>query len=612
MPDGKRDVTRFTKYFGMNTPRAQYLSMLLIVFGAVTGMIAELLIHSTSLDGITYYIMLYGGSAGIVVVALPAILTALMIKAMNRRLKLKHGFFAVIAITIVYCLFLIIMAVAFRLTGSYALAYLLFLAGNATIYGYWFMINRIVLNQRKSQIITAAIQPMLNILLYLPAGPYLLSLGLPVNVLLVKLWAGMAVFVLCGYSILYFMDRPSKRQFNFSGVDLMSGMIHQWLYDASIRHDVLKGAGVARDVPVDILSIKGRNGVKAALIRPDIHYGPILGLGGSMATEQIGARVATLGATPFIMHGLVNIEDNPISSGQIQTISNAVASKLKSMRFGGRARGSIGIGRSGPCTAIAMAIGDTCLLSLTKAPTVTEDIDRNIGEGFAALVKRHFNNVVIVDAHNSRFESAPSEELKGVYQGSKYVAMYGRAISSAMESLKRTRNTGLSFGCSSARPWSGLQGRDLGKGHLSVGVFGFGGKRFCMVYFDANNMLPSFRSEVISHIRKRFGMPAEVYTTDTHSVNTLSLPVSNVLGRRTRPSAILPIVDGLVKESLKNMEPVRASYSKVILKRFKVWGSGSEDMMMKISRDVIRTGKRLVPALISGFFVLAMLIIYVA
>ncbi len=612
MPDGKRDVTHYTRYFGIDAPKAQYLTILLVVIGALTGIAAELLIHYTSIDDSIYYIMAYGASAGIVVVALPAILMALLVKAMNLRLKLKHAFIAVLPITVLYAILLIMMAALFGLTNNYVVVYTVFLLGNVLVYGYWFMMNRIVLNQRRSQVLTAAVHPMLNMFLYLPASPFLLSLHLPVNVLLIKLWAGMAVFVLCGYSILYFMDRPSKRQFNFSGVELMSGLIHQWLYDASIRHDVLEGSGVKRDLNIDVLSIRGKSSTKAVFARPDMHYGPISGLGGAVATEQIGARISRAGMTPFILHGFVNIEDNPISSSQIPSVSYAIERRLKSMHAPSVSYGSISKAMSGPCSAIAMALDDTCILTLTKAPTITEDIDREIGEEFTRIATKYFRNVIGIDAHNSRFESAPAGELKGIQKGSKYIGMYGSAISSAASAAAAVRPKPLSFGCASTVPDPKTHGEDIGKGHMSVGVFGFGRKRFCMVYFDSNNMLPSFRASVIDHIKERFGIDSEVYTTDTHSVNTLGLPVSNVLGRKTKPSSILGQVDDLISKALENMEPARVSYSKVIVHNFKVWGRGSDEMMMKISREVIRTGKRLIPTLIAGFFVLAMLIIYVA
>ncbi len=610
MPDEKRDVTHFTRYFGINTPKAQYLAAVLIVIGAATGIIIELLIHSTV--GLPYLI-LYGASSGVAVVALPAILTALLLKAMNRRLKLRHGFFAVLAITVIYCLFLIATSAIYKFTGNHAIEYVLFLLSNAIIYGYWFMINRVVLNQRKSQILTAAIQPMLNILLYVPASPYLLSLGIPINVLLIKLWAGMVVFMLCGYAILYIMDRPSKRELNFSGVELMSSMIHQWLYNVNKDYDVLDSSGVARDLPVEVLSIKGAKGAEAVFVKPEIHYGPIAGVGGSNATEHLSAQISKLGVAPFVLHGLVNMEDNPVSSKQTLYISRAVVEKVKGTIYKKSfSVGGIGVGKSGPCTATAVQINDSCILTLTKAPTVTEDIDREVGLSFTNLAKTYFGNVIIIDAHNSRFEYASTDELRGVYKGSKYIAMYEKAITSALESLKSSTPVKLRFGCASVVPKNLLKNKDIGKGHLSACVFNFGIRSFCMVYFDANNMLPGFRSKVLEHIKARFNLDAELYTTDTHAVNTLSLPASNVLGRETKPSDAMPIIDDLINRSLRNIGPASSSYSEVLLKGFKVWGKGSEDTMMKVSRDIIHIGKRRLPVLITGFFILAMWAIYLA
>jgi predicted neutral ceramidase superfamily lipid hydrolase len=614
MPDGRRDVTHFTRYFRLDAPKVQYLALVIILLGIIAGIAMELILHSTYSQG-TALSIIYGASSGIVVISLPAILTALLLKGMRRKLKLKHSFVAVLAITTVYCLFLIIMSAVFRFTHNYALAYLVLLLSNAGIYGYWFMINRVVLNQRKSQVLTAAVQPMLNILLYLPASPYLLAIQIPVNVLLIKLWAGMLVFMFCGYAILYVMDRPAKRQLNFSGVDLMSSMIHQWLYDANISksNDALEGSGVKRDVPVQMLSIFSNGTPKAVFVKPEIHYGPIKGVGGSAATEYIGAGILCEGAVPFVMHGLVNIEDNPISNSQIPQISKAVAKSLGAQRTkASAAYGSIGTGSSGPCTATAIRVNDSCIVVLTKAPMITEDINRDVGISFTEIAKGYVKNAIVIDAHNSRFESAPADELLGVYKDSKYVAMYKNAITSAMKSVSTGRQQRLMFGSASAPTESKPKARDIGNGPLSACVFAYGRKRFCMVYFDANNMLPSFRSEVLKHIKNKFGIDAELCTTDTHAVNTLSLPASNVLGRETRPNAVLPVIDALITKSLSCMKPVHASYSEPTLKNFKVWGKGSEDLMIKVSRDVIHTGKRRLPLIITGFFILAMWIIYVA
>ena len=487
------------------------------------------------------------------------------------------------------------------------------LLGNAFIYGYWFMINRVVMNQHRSQILTAALQPVLNILIYIPSGTFIFALMLPLQTVLLKLWAGMVVFMLCGYAILYVMDRPSKREFNFSGVDLMSAMINQWLYDIVKDHDILNESGVERDVPVHMLTLRGANGGKTVMVKPDIHYGPLVGVGGSGTTEHLGAQLSSAGATPFVMHGAVNIEDNPVSHTQVTQLSSAVVDRLQKLRGSSfdDAKGNISVGTAGSCRAIAIKINDLCILTLSKAPLITEDIDREVGVGFTSLVKKYVPNVILLDAHNSRIESASKEELKGVYPGSRYVGLYEQAIKNAMAGLSRSTPVTLNFGSCSSRPNTKLHHKDIGNGFLSVGIFSFGKSRFCMVYFDANNMLPGFRAAVLSHIKKKFKLDAEVYTTDTHAVNSLSMSVSNVLGRVTAVEEIIPELDALISKSLAGMSKTQVSYSEFLMERFRIWGGGSEDKLMKVSRDVIHLGKRRLPILIATFFIIAIWAIYV-
>ncbi len=611
MPDGKRDITHFTKYFGLEMPRAPYLALILLLLGAATGILAELILSFMSSS--PYSIALYGASAGIVMVALPAMLTAILIKVMNRRLKLRHAFVGVIAVSIAYSLFLIADAVIFRFTQSYVLVYIVFLLANGFIYGYWFMISRVVFNHRKSPVVTAAIQPLLNILLYLPASGYLLSIQLPLNLVLIKLWAAMLVFLVCGYSILYVMDRPSKRELNFSGVELMGAMINQWLYDVVHDNDILKDSGIERDVPVELLVLQKGRTDRAVFVKPEIHYGPIAGVGGAGTTEHLGAELAKAGATPFVLHGGVNLEDNPISANQIPKLSRSVLSRLNSLPGSSfsEAKGAFAIGQAGPCRAIAIKINDLCMIMLTKAPRVTEDLDREVGRYLAGVARRYVKNVILLDAHNTRFESASDDELRGVYPGSKYVKLYERAIHSAMKELSKRPPLQLNFGSASSTPSSSIHRKDLGKGPLSVAIFRFGSRSFCIVYFDSNNLLPSFRKSILSHIKSKYGMDAEVCTTDTHAVNTLSLSAANVLGRETTPAMILPALDLLLGKAVKSTGPVRASYSLFMLKDFKVWGHGSEDTVTKVSRDIIHLGKKRLPLLIAAFFILAVCAIYI-
>ena len=610
MPDRNRDITHFTRYFDISAPESSSGVLILLIIGAISGFVSAAFLH-WNIDHLTT-LFIYGASSGIIIISLPAILTVILTKALNRRIPLKHMFFAAVGISISYAFIVILNSAIFAFLHNYVVAYVLLLAGNAGLYGYWFMLNRILMDRKKSLIIMASIQPVLNVLFYIPVSPHLLSLNVPAGVVLLKLWAGMLVFMGVSYAILYLMDRPAKKVLSISSVDLFSSMVNQWLYDVAKDVSILSNAGTKRDVDVDVLALKGEKGYRAVFVKPDIHYGPFQGVGGAVSSRLIGDEIARqYNAVPFIMHGAVTMDDNPISSSQVRLISKSVKETLDGYNVQAfrKASGGVSIGQEGQCRAINIGIGNVSIVALSKAPLVTEDIERDVGLQLAGLAGSNGRNIMLVDAHNSRFESANYSELRGVYNGSRYVAKYTKAIRAA---LNMHAASGLRFGCSTIRLSEKLRGNDIGDGFTSVAIFEFGKRRYCILHFDANNMLPSLRSQILGHVRTRFGLDSEVLTSDTHSVNSIAQSASNVLGRHTQPEELIHILDGMISTATDNMEPVRYAYSRITMKAFKVWGKGSEDVLAKVGRDIIKTGKRKVPFIIVAGFIIAAWIIYIA
>ena len=604
MPDRNKDVTKFSRYFSIGVPGVPLQALILILIGAIAGGSSGLLIHLHS--GRLAYFLEAGIGAGIMIISLPAALTVIIKKVSKRRLKLKHAFFGVLVISSVYAVLIISNAAIFALLNKPLIAYLMLIVSNAGIYGYWFIVDRVVMSSKRKPLILAAVQPVLNIFFFLPVGKYILDLDISVLPSLVKLWAGMTVFMCVGYAILFFIDRPAKKAINMSGVDILSAMVSQWLYDITNEANIFHNLSTKKDIDLKVLAIRGRNGLKAVFAKPSIHYGPFAGAGGSIATEVMGKSIAgKYKATPVIMHGAVNMEDNPINKEQVYKISRSITGALDEMRPSDflPATGSISRGSSGSCNALRICIGSASIIALTKAPLITEDMDGEVGLELEALAGE---KAILIDAHNSRFESASEDELKGIYKGSKYIKAYREAIGLTSCVSKKP----LLFGSSHAMLKNSIKKDDIGNGYTALSIFEGGGKRFCLVYFDANNMLPVFRKKLIEHIRDKYGMDSELCTTDTHSVNTLSLPASNVIGRHTKPSEALPIIDSMIEEALKNIEPVRYVYLCTKVKGIGIWGRGSANVVEDMTRSVVKTAKNSIPIIVALGFIAAAWIVY--
>jgi predicted neutral ceramidase superfamily lipid hydrolase len=613
MADSRDYITHYTKYFNLKAPSVAVQAAVLLLIGAISGMVMSLVVHYPPMAQDYFGLLVSGLSTGMLVISLPALLTVVFVKATKRRMKLKHALLATIIITLLYSIFLIIDAVLFHFLKSNAIAYIVLLLSNACIYGYWFFVGKFALGRGRSSAAIAATQPVLNMLLYLPLGGYILSMGIPLNITLVKLFAGMLVFLAAGHALLYVIDRPVKRIMDTSGVKLGISMVGQWLYDLTNDVKVIgQEASVKRDLSVDVLSLRGKGGYKAVFVNPDIHFGPFAGVGGSVAPAVLGELVVkSQGCAPFVLHGPETLEDNPISTAQVRSIGRQVESALSDGNAKFRpARGNLCIGSRNGCRTINISIGDSNLVFLTRAPKVTEDIDREVGlwlKAVAADAGRR--NLLLVDSHNSRFETAKPEELEEVHMGTPCVKDYEAALKGSI-SVKGTHS--LLFGSSYdklKRPMGNP--KDMGEGYTSACVFGFGGRRLGIVYFDANNMLPGFRSRIISHVKEKFGIDIEVCTTDTHSINSLSLSASNSLGRYASVEKMIPLVDGLLQNAISGMEPVSYAHSKITIRDFAVWGKNADALIERTSREVKRVLKYVAPLLVIATLIIAAWVIYI-
>lgn len=612
MADSRDYITHYVKYFNMRAPSVQLQSLILLLLGAAAGCLASGMIHLQYLPTSFVQIFISGVSSGILVVSLPALLTVVILKIVKRRMLLKHAMLSTLLITGAYAILLFIGSASFALTKNAIVSYFFLLLVNAGIYGYWLIMGKFIIGRVRNVMLAAAAQPLLNILFYLPLGSYILNFAVPLNITLVKLFAGMFVFLVVYYVFIYMLDRPSKKILEVSGMNVLIAMVSQWLFNLTSDVSVIgKGAGTKRELVVDLLALRSASGHKAIFVNPDIHFGPFQGAGGSIAPLQMGRLIAEkFKAAPFIIHSPLDIQDNPISTSQVYSLSSQVEQHIRKIGGFEKAYGGFSLGADDACRSLNISIGDAALLFLTKAPDVTEDMSREVG-----LHLRHFaealsgRNEIVIDAHNSRLESASKKELDGIQEGSPYIRKYERAI---RESTHKVAEKRLHFGASYKKIGRMLKDpKDLGEGYTSVCVFQFNDRKLCIVYFDANNMLPGFREKLLAHIKSKFRLNAEVCTTDTHSPNTLAYSASDSLGRFTNVNSVIPIIDGMIKSSLDGLEPVSYAYKKFRVRDFTVWGEKADMLIERTSREVRRMLKYFAPLFVVFAFILAAWAIYV-
>ena len=603
----------FLKYSGLfakSLPNTLTLLLILTLLSAIAGISVITLIHYKIAYDIKY-LLVNGFLTGIMALLLPTLFTAVVIRALRQRLAMKYLLFLAMIGELYYIMFLIAGSLVYLFLGNSVIASTVVIVGDAGIFAWWLFLDKVIFGDRKKAALGAIVQPTMNLLLYLPASTFIFSLSGPLGILLLKLYGGIAIFLAVGYITIYIFEKPMKGGLGISGVDTFSQMIQNWLFNFTItvpKENARKSFGKKADIQTKTLLFKDMAGKQKALFFiPEVHFGPAGVMGGSNFPYALEKHARGRYKLPvFVMHGAVNEDYNPISDmqfGQIRAaldtaVSSAVRCKPKIFGI------SYSTSSYNGASIKLLNFGCAGMTTFTCAPKVTEDIDPTVALTFAKMLEGKTGDPILVDAHNSRYESAPEEELEGVKFNSRVMGDYIKAIDALNGPEHRSK--AIRLGVSSVNIYRELgQPADLGPGNLNLAIFRFNGFNFAMLLFNCNNMLPSLRNDILAYLKKRHGLESEVYTTDTHYVNSLREDASNVLGRKTGFSDLRPLIDKAVDEAIRDIGAVQAYYKSVTVRRFVIWGHSSREKIRVALDTSISMAKTFVPITIVGGLILA-------
>jgi predicted neutral ceramidase superfamily lipid hydrolase len=428
--------------FSRGLPGTPMLFVMLLLMSMIMGIASVALINHNSIDTGFYYIIANGSVTGILAIMLPTLLTIIIVKAFKRYVDVKYIFFISIIGTISYSIFVLLGSLVYILTSNYASASVIILVGDASIFGWWFFANKVVMGQKKRAVLLALVQPTLNILLYVPSSKSIFSFSTPFNILLLKLYSGIFIFLIISYAIIYIVDRPYKKSYGFHSFDAVSQMIQNWLFDINISTPFGLNFGTLTDIRTDTILFRNEKGaIKGIFFAPDIHYGPSGTLGGSNFPYMLERySEAKYKAPTFVMHCAVDMDNNPISSNQFNAIRDSLDGGVKNCKPALR-RGSQFCfleSEHGNAKISALTFGKVSLVTMTRAPKVTEDVSLASAVLFRELLDAKLDTSILIDAHNSRYETAPKEELDGIKFNSPFAKEYIKAIKSIGNAAHRS------------------------------------------------------------------------------------------------------------------------------------------------------------------------------
>jgi len=601
--------------FAKSLPNSKRLYVMLVLLGIVSGLLTSYVAHlAHPLYGIEYAAV-SGAIGGILAIIIPTTITIILFKALRSYIRFKYIIFVSFLAELTYGIFLIFSGAVYYISHSYALALAVIIVGDASIFAWWVFVNKLMMNRSKNASMFALLQPTINLVFFLPASAIFFGVTVPLGILLVKLYAAIFVFLLVSYTIIYFVDSPIKRSLGFSGIDTFSQMMQNWLFNINVSipdRKTKKQFGEKIDIDLSTVTVVGKSGKQiSSIIVPNIHFGPVGTLGSSNFPYLIERHVIqAYKSQAVVLHSAINEDYNAVSSDQFAQLKRAIDEMLKNpkpMKAGTGHKYAYYYGESNGARIRLIKFGDSAIATLSRAPRVTEDITPEASVLIKNALSQIAKNVIIVDAHNSRYESAPKVELSAVKFDSAVMKDYMDAIKNISVISESDK---IRVGKSSSNLFDAF-GRpaDMAPGNVNVLVYDIGGKMFGMIEFNANNSNPQFRTKLLSYLNSKFNADFELYTTDTHYVNSLRHTASNVLGTTTTLKQTEKKLEEMVKSAISDMSDASLIFQFSKVKNFSVWGINQREKMLAALDSMIATDKVLVPTIIAVGFLIAAWII---
>jgi putative membrane protein len=370
----------------------------------------------------------------------------------------------------------------------------------------------------------------------------------------------LAVFGVGTVLLIWVIERPLYRAFHIRGLRLLNAFIAHITDGSKNLEDFFRGIGEEVYVPQVSLFFRKAQGQGVIFMVPNVHPGPLGEIGGGNLPRYLQSAFPGL---VMAAHGTATHDFNLVAEEEIEKIVSTVRAGTGDLHYQDRASRSFRH-TEGAVSLLWQVFGDTLLMVSTRSPKKTEDIDFGIGMTIMSEGHRTFPHVAFVDAHNCF-----TGDISAVLPGTLAALEYQRAAGTAIDQGPATERFPFEVGSSQvALPYQREDG--FGDQGIETLVVRAGGQTTAYILIDGNNIQQGVRERLLEEV---LGLvdEAEVMTTDSHVVNTIS--GKNPVGLRVSAGSFLSYVRRSVEEAVADLSPAEAAGQTVLCERVRVFGS---------------------------------------
>ncbi len=386
-------------------------------------------------------------------------------------------------------------------------------------------------------------------------GAHFFGLSFVPYALLLQVLFGMGFICL-----IWLIERPLKRAFQISGLNFLNTFIAHLTDGSKSMEDFFREIGDEVYVPQVSFFFRRTSARDVIFTVPNVHPGPMGEVGGGNLPRVLHDAFEE---EVLVAHGCATHDFNLVSESEIDKIARAIRASRDDVRYSGMASRSCRLS-VGTVQVLCQRFGDSLLMVSTRSPEITEDVDFSIGMVIMAEGRRYFAHTGFVDAHNCMAQMSTA-----VLPATRTATEYHYAAKRGIEVCRLAPLDSLKIGVAHVRvPFS----REQGFGSLGIQALAteVDGQRTAYVLIDGNNIASGVRERILEPVLELVD-DAEVMTTDTHTVNTIS--GKNPVGYAVPVEEFLPYVIEAVTGAIDDLAPARAGASTACCERIVVFGS---------------------------------------
>ncbi len=406
------------------------------------------------------------------------------------------------------------------------------------------------------------------------------------------------------YLYKHIIDSKLNKRVGVKSTIFLRAFMASWLEDDNKHLETLFDMlGEISDIEIGLVFFKDMNGRKTSFIIPQIHPGPFRTVGSSNLPWLLSSQLENVTLdTALVFHGPSTHAYNLVKSETINLLVDILKNELAECKTSFNAISKFIRKQNQQFDVGCQFFGDLAIITAFDK-TDTEDITPIVLDKLRDRVKVFgVNNIILIDAHNNKTPDSKRQPISEPDEVNRLLEVLELAVKQASEQPKAV------FKISSKRIVfnKDLKANGIGDSGIATTILESDTQRMVYVLVDGNNMVSGLRDKIRKAVLNEGYDECEVMTTDTHSVDGITLRTSNLVGLHYPENLLIKNILESISEAERNLATAEGCYSIFKIKDVKVAGPSIEDIL-KGTGDALNAARTALPSILLSAFLLVLI-----